>query len=143
MLHFRRLGERLGIDLDPWRLVGELSPAVRVFVAVIRALRGLEHGGGDGRPLILFDEPTALLPEAESARLIEMMRWLAAGGAGILFIIHRLAELMATCDKAAVIRDGSVVFERPTSEVSHDDYIEKFKGVEGEKLVPRPGSLFV
>ncbi|MFD0533324.1 ATP-binding cassette domain-containing protein [Actinomadura luteofluorescens] len=45
---FRRLGERLGIDLDPWRLVGELSPAERVFVAVIRALRELEHGGGDG-----------------------------------------------------------------------------------------------
>ncbi|NYD44710.1 ribose transport system ATP-binding protein [Actinomadura luteofluorescens] len=125
---FRRLGERLGIDLDPWRLVGELSPAERVFVAVIRALRELEHGGGDGRPLILFDEPTALLPAAESARLIEMMRRLAAGGAGVLFITHRLAELMATCDKAAVIRDGSVVFERPTSEVSHDDYIEAMLG---------------
>ncbi|MET0929595.1 MAG: sugar ABC transporter ATP-binding protein [Aeromicrobium sp.] len=133
---FRELVTRVGIDLDPDTLVSELSPAQRVFVAVIRALRTLQSGDAVERPLILFDEPTALLPAEESLHLIAMMRRLADAGAGIVFITHRLAEVMGSCDRAAVIRDGSIVFEAPTSEVSHDDYIEAMLGRRMESYYP-------
>jgi simple sugar transport system ATP-binding protein len=58
--------------------------------------------------LLIFDEPTAVLTETEAARLLEVMRSLAAEGLGILFITHRLDEVMSVADEITVLRDGEV-----------------------------------
>src|SRR5262249_11959502 len=59
--------------------------------------------------LLIFDEPTAVLTESEARTLLEVMRALAARGLGILFITHRLDEVLAVADDITVLRDGEVV----------------------------------
>ncbi len=68
--------------------------------------------------LLVLDEPTAVLTESEAAILISAIRKLASDGLGIIFISHRLREIMELCDKVVVLRDGLKVAEMPTRETS-------------------------
>ena len=68
--------------------------------------------------LLVLDEPTAVLTESEASILLEAIRKLAADGLGIIFISHRLREVMELCDKVVVLRDGQKVAEMPTGQTS-------------------------
>ncbi len=104
----------VGLDVDPSVPVAELSSANKTGVAVARALRRdtrhVPH-------LLVLDEPTATMPEAEVEHLLEIVRQVAASGIGILYVSHRLDEIFRVCDHVTVLRDGVRVATRPVGEL--------------------------
>jgi len=101
--------EQLGAPLPLDKLVGELSQAERAIVAIARAVsRDID--------VIVLDEPTARLPEADVSRLIETLKRLRDHNVGIVYVTHRLDEVFRLADAATVLRDGEVVASyRPLS----------------------------
>jgi len=93
--------ERYGLALDPHRYVHDLSVGERQRVEVVRCLM-------QGPRLLIMDEPTSVLTPREVERLFETLRRLAAEGCSILYISHKLAEIMTLCERATVLRNGRV-----------------------------------
>jgi simple sugar transport system ATP-binding protein len=107
----RELGERLGFPLDPTDIVAALPIGLQQRVEILKAL------AGDTRLLIL-DEPTAVLTPAEADELIVAVRNLASLGTAVVFISHKLPEVMAVADRVVVMRRGHMVGEMPIAEAS-------------------------
>lgn len=107
----------LGVDLDPQRPVRELSVAQQQLVEIAKALYTESR-------VLLLDEPTASLSPQETERLFEVIRRLAARGACVVFVSHKLEEVFAVCDTVTVLRDGKSVLESsPLSDHTHDDIV--------------------
>ena len=98
----RRLSERFGLNLDPRAIISTLPVGLRQRVEILKALYR------DARILIL-DEPTAVLTPQETRELFVTMRRLADGGHSIIFITHKLQEVLAAADHISVMRQGRVV----------------------------------
>jgi len=98
----RPLLERLGADFEPDAPLAEMSLAQRQLVEIIKAL------SLDAR-LVIMDEPTSSLTLAETDRLMRVIAGLKADGVSVIFITHRLNEVMQCADRAVVLRDGRVV----------------------------------
>ncbi len=94
--------DTVGMNVDEWAMVAGLPVGHKQFIEIAREV--------DKRHvrLLIFDEPTAVLTESEAEELLAVMRSLAARGIGILFITHRLDEVLAVCDDITVLRDGEV-----------------------------------
>ncbi len=112
---------RLGLDLDPRALVRMLRPAERQMVEIARAL------DGEARVLML-DEPTTALSAVETDRLLGILRELAVQGAAIVFVSHRLREVMSVTDRVTVMKDGEVVTTTPTVELAEDEVVRLMVG---------------
>ena len=97
---------RLEINVEPDTPVSELGPATQMMVAIARALQDQE-GSSDG--ILLLDEPTASLPAHEVDTLLTALQRYAADGQTIIYVTHRLEEVMQIADAATVLRDGHVV----------------------------------
>jgi ABC-type uncharacterized transport system ATPase subunit len=95
------LSKKYNLDVDPEAIVEDLSIGMRQRVEILKALRR------DVRLLIL-DEPTAVLTPQETHELLEVMRALANSGVGVLFITHKLREVMEVADRVVVLRNGRV-----------------------------------
>jgi ribose transport system ATP-binding protein len=115
---------RFGGAFDVTRPVGELTAAERAIVAIARALDGWEAASG----VLVLDEPTASLPARESARLFEAIRAVAAHGAGVLFISHRLDEVLDLSDRIVALRGGHVVADVAAAEVDHHRLVSLIVG---------------
>jgi ribose transport system ATP-binding protein len=89
----------MGSDLDPNERISALPAAERSLVAIGRAL-AVESD------ILVLDEPTAALPEADVERLLETLRRLRARGIGIIYVTHRLDEVFRIADRITVLRDG-------------------------------------
>ena len=107
----RPLLERLGADFGPDTPLAELSLAQRQLVEIIKAL------SLDAR-LVIMDEPTSSLTLTETARLMRVIAGLKADGVSIIFITHRLNEVIQCADRAVVLRDGRVVGALERAELS-------------------------
>ncbi|MDQ1463415.1 MAG: ribose transport system ATP-binding protein [Actinomycetota bacterium] len=123
----RRDLARVGLDLDPGRLVSTLSPAERTGVAVCRALR---DDPTSPVALLVLDEPTATLPETEVHRLLDIVRTVAASGVGILYVTHRLDEVFDIATSITVLRDGARVALLPVTEIDRAGLITLLVGSE-------------
>ncbi len=99
----RRALDRVGLTIDEWLPVAGLPVGHMQFVEIAREVDKPEAR------LLIFDEPTAVLTESEATQLLDVMKSLAASGLGILFITHRLDEVIAVADDITVLRDGEVV----------------------------------
>ncbi len=97
-----RLAERFGFDVDPRATVEDLATGDCQIVEILRALRR------DAR-IIVMDEPTSSLSEREAERLFEVIRGLRERGIAIVYISHRLEEIVDLADEVSVLRDGQVV----------------------------------
>lgn len=99
--------QRIGTSLDPQALVGSLSLGAQQVVEIARALSRRVR-------LLILDEPTSSLSEHEAQRLFEVLRDLRAHGVSILYVSHKLPEVLALADRISVLRDGECVasFER-------------------------------
>lgn len=103
--------KRLGIDLDPKMMVGKLDASYKQIVEIARAMM-MEAS------IIIMDEPTTALTDPEIERVFGMMRTLRSQNVGIVFISHKLREVVAICDRYAVLRDGHLVNTGRVAEVT-------------------------
>ncbi|MCY7418195.1 MAG: ABC transporter ATP-binding protein [Chloroflexi bacterium] len=126
----RDLGTRFGFDIDPDEKVGRLSVGWQQRVEILKALYR------DARILVL-DEPTAVLTPQETQEIFLVLRRLASQGHSIVFISHKLYEVMEIADRITVIRRGKVVGERIPAETDEDDLAELMVGREVQLTVPR------
>jgi ABC-type sugar transport system ATPase subunit len=118
----RELLALVGLDhLDPSASGGALSAGERQLVEIARAV-------GRNARLLILDEPTATLSDVEIARVFDVVRRLSEGGTAIVFVSHRLGEVLNLCHRATVMRDGALVATRPVSELSRRDLIELMVG---------------
>ena len=105
----RELLDRLGIPLDPGAVVAELSTSQQQTVEIAKAL-SLDAS------LLIMDEPTASLGLAEVSRLHEIVRNLARQGCAVIYISHRLDEVLGLVDTVTVMKDGRVVANQNTAD---------------------------
>jgi ribose transport system ATP-binding protein len=113
--------ERLGADFAADTLVDGLSIAQQQMVEIAKAL------SMDAR-IIIMDEPTSSLTISETERLLQIVADLKADGVTVIFITHRLGEVMACADRVMVLRDGRTVGELAREEISHAEMIRLMIG---------------
>ncbi len=126
----KELGDRFGFDLDPDAKVGDLSVGWQQRVEILKALYR------EARILVL-DEPTAVLTPQETVEVFAVLRRLAAEGHSIIFISHKLYEVLEVADRITVIRRGKVVGSRLPGETDEDDLAELMVGREVQLTVDR------
>jgi rhamnose transport system ATP-binding protein len=121
---------RTGAHIDPDAEAGDLTIPEQQLVEIARAL------GAEAKVLIL-DEPTASLSEADTQKLFAVIRQLRAEGAGIVYISHRLEELPVIADRVTVLRDGSTIDTRVMAEVDRQELIQLMVGRELSAVFPK------
>ena len=98
----KAISERYGLDVDPNAIIEDLPVGMAQRVEILKALRR-------DVKLLILDEPTAVLTPQETDELLDVLRNLAKRGVGILFITHKLREVMAVADRVVVLRNGKLV----------------------------------
>ena len=101
--------------------VGSLGPAHKQIVEICRALHG-------DPSLLIFDEPTSSLSDAEASEVFRIVRQLRERGIGIVYITHRLVELEEIADQVTILRDGETVHSCPASEISTRQIVNHMVG---------------
>lgn len=120
----RELISRFGPVFDVDAPVRSLTPAQRAVVAISRALDGWDHPAN----VIVLDESTESLHRSEVETLFGAVRRLAADGAGVIFVSHRLDEVLSLAHRVVVLRDGRKVADEPVSGVDHARLVELITG---------------
>lgn len=121
------ISSRFGLDVNPDARLGDLSVGEQQRVEILKALYN------DARILIL-DEPTAVLTNIEAERLFRTLREMARQGLSLIFISHKLDEVISAADRVVVLRGGKVVAERLTGQTSKSELAELMVG----RRVTRP-----
>lgn len=132
-LRARELLARFEVSVDPDVPVSRLSHATKAVIAVLRALQDFE--GLQGRGLLVLDEPTAYLPQHEIDILFALVRRIRDAGASILFVTHRVQEVLALADRVTVLRDGKRIETRPTAGLDERQLIRLIVGRDVEEFV--------
>ena len=117
----RAITRRIGLDVDPMTIVRDLSVAEQQMVEIARALSMKSR-------LIVMDEPTSALSSTEVEKLFRMVRDLKAHGLAIIFVTHRLEEVMEICDRYTVLRDGRQVGDGAIGGTTIEDIIRQMVG---------------
>ncbi|HIG26243.1 MAG TPA: ABC transporter ATP-binding protein [Acidimicrobiia bacterium] len=115
------LGKRYGLEVDPRAIVEDLPIGTQQRVEILRSL----YRKAD---VLILDEPTAVLTPQETDHLLEVLRGLAAEGVAIIFITHKLREVMAVADHVTVMRRGKVVGAIDPSETDQAGLAEMMVG---------------
>ncbi|SDN26512.1 monosaccharide ABC transporter ATP-binding protein, CUT2 family [Actinomyces ruminicola] len=110
------------VDVDPRTLLRDLSVSKAQLVEIVRAL------SFESTRVLILDEPTAALSEAESAELLQRVKRLRDRGVAIVYISHRMHEVMAVADRITVLRDGTHVGTLTAAETNLDQIIEMMVG---------------
>jgi ABC-type sugar transport system ATPase subunit len=125
----RRVAEivaSLGVDIRPDALVGSLGPAERKFTEIARAMVT--------RPrFLILDEPTASLEPKTASHVLALVERLSDQDVGVVFVSHRLDEVVRTASRITVLRDGRRVAQLPNTDVSEDDLVSLIIGRAAEK----------
>jgi ABC-type sugar transport system ATPase subunit len=104
---------QLGVSADTQQRLGEHGGVA--LTELIEIARSIVRGGS----VFVFDESTAALGVEEIGNLLQRMRELARSGASVIFISHRIQEILSICDRVVVIRDGRKVLDAPRAELDH------------------------
>ena len=115
------VSERYGLDVNPWRAVHDLSMGERQRVEITRCLL-------QSPKLLIMDEPTSVLTPQAVDQLFETLRLLRDEGTAILYISHKLDEILKLCDRATILRDGKVVTETRPAEETEATLAQKMIG---------------
>ena len=122
---------RLGADFAPHTPVAELSIAQRQLVEIAKALVANAR-------IIILDEPTSSLTLSETARLLTIVGELRASGTAIIYITHRLGEIIDCADRVVCLRDGKMAGALPHEEITHANMIRLMIGRELRALYTPP-----
>jgi len=123
----RAVLQKLGIEVEPTAVAGELTIAIRQMVAIAR-------GVSLGAKVLVLDEPTSSLTEREVGLLETMVQRLKAEGVAIVYISHRFDELYALCERVTVLRDGKLVTTRLLAGLERIDLVCSMLGKNREEL---------
>ncbi|MFZ5822947.1 MAG: sugar ABC transporter ATP-binding protein [Bacillota bacterium] len=126
----REILGRLGADISPRQVVRSLSMAEQQLVEIAKVLSREVK-------VLLLDEPTSALSQAEAEHLFALVDRLRSDGVGIIYVTHRLGEVMAICDRITVLRDGQRVAEAITSEVDEAALVRMMVGRELARKYPK------
>lgn len=121
---------KLKMTIDEWAVVAGLPVGYKQFIEIAREI------DKQNIKLLVFDEPTAVLAESEAETLLQAMKEIAAEGIAILFITHRLDEVMSIADNITVLRDGAVVGRKTREETTVYELAEMMVGRKIERIVP-------
>ncbi len=117
-------------DLDVSQIVGALTVGNRQRVEIAKAL-------SQNARILIMDEPTAALAEADVEHLFNIVRLLRERGVGVVYISHRLEEVFQLADRVTVLRDGDYVATKPVAETDRDDLIHMMVGRTIDNLFPK------
>ncbi|MEA4859827.1 MAG: sugar ABC transporter ATP-binding protein [Sphaerochaeta sp.] len=112
---------RLAVYLDPEMMVSQMPVGHKQFTEIARELSKEATDVTEGIKLLVLDEPTAVLSEQEAESLLKAMRLLSESGIAIIFISHRLQEIIDVCDTIMVMRDGMIIKTVPSEGVAIPD----------------------
>ena len=125
-----QLLERVGASLDPDRLVETLSMPEQQILEIAKAV-------GAAARVLIMDEPTASLSEREVERLYGIIERLRSDGLGVIYISHRLEEVLTLADRVTVLRDGESIATRQRDEVDQKALIQLMIGRELSAIFPK------
>ena len=126
-----KLSQAYGLKVDPRATVSHLSVGEQQRVEILKALYR-------GASLIILDEPTAVLTPQEVNDLFATLKRMVGEGHGLVFISHKLHEVMAISDRVSALRDGRMIGTRPTNSVTRDELVRMMVGREVKPLEPQP-----
>lgn len=126
----KKILESLGIDLDPDTLVGRLSVAEQQLVEIAKSV-------STDATLVIMDEPTTALGLAETERLHQLMRTLVRQGRAVLYISHRLDDVLEVAHRITVLKDGRVVTSRPSQGLTLREVVRLMVGSDIEEYFPK------
>lgn len=118
-----KLFEKLDVHVDPKTVMSTMPVSQRQMVEIAKAV-------SYNSKVIVFDEPTSSLTEAEVERLFKIINMLRNQGCGIIYISHKMEEIKRISDDITIMRDGTWVATRPAAELSMDDIIRLMVGRE-------------
>lgn len=118
----RKALQRLNIGIDEYATIAGLPVGYMQFTEIAREL-DKEH-----LRILVFDEPTAVLAESEAEHLLRAIKEIAASGIAVLFITHRLSEIMEVCDNITVLRDGRQVVTKARKDTNVIELAELMVG---------------
>ncbi len=121
----------IGANIDGARAMSSLSVAEQQLVQIATSV-------GSGARVLVFDEPTSSLSEAEASRLYDLVARLGARGVTLIYISHRMPELFRLSDRLTVLRDGAHVATRGTSELSEHEVVQLMIGRRLDDHAPAP-----
>lgn len=121
----QKKGEELGIHLDLKRSIFQMTPAQKKCVEILRAMMS-------DCKLMILDEPTASLSDKEANLLFSIIKNLKAKGTAVLYVTHRLEEIMALTDRVTVLRNGELVSTCDTASTSQKELVRLMSGNEEE-----------
>jgi ABC-type sugar transport system ATPase subunit len=119
----------IGANLDVRRRVGELTTGQQQMLQIASAV-------GTGARVIVFDEPTSSLSQHEAEKLYELIARLRARGVTSIYVSHRMEEIFRLCDAVTVLRDGTHVVTRPTTDVTQPSLVQMMIGRRLEEYFP-------
>lgn len=125
----RRIEQELHLDIDPTAKVCDLSVAKKQMVEIVKAM-------SRNAKIIVLDEPTAVLCEAELEGLFKIIRDLASKGITFIYISHRLVEVFELCTHLTILKDGKVVESGPVSNYNTDLLVRRMVGRDMSNLFP-------
>ncbi len=135
----QELSERFGLEIDPHSRIEELPMGVRQRVEILKALYR-------GAKILILDEPTTNLTPQQVDSLFQSLRVMVAEGMNVVFITHKLKEVLRVCDRISVLREGKNVLTVPRSEASEESLVRAMVGVgldiEHSVLFADPGTAF-
>ncbi len=126
----RDLATQLGFQIDPDAKVGDLSVGIQQRIEILKALYR-------GAKVLILDEPTAVLTPQETVEIFAVLRRLASEGTSIVFISHKLYEVLEIADTITVIRRGRVVGEADPKTATEEDLAEMMVGREVSLIVDK------
>lgn len=134
----KKLFEDLGIEVDPKRVMSTMPVSQRQMAEIAKAV-------SFNSKIIVFDEPTSSLTEEEVEHLFKIINMLRDKGCGIIYISHKMAEILRISDEITVMRDGTWVATKPASELTMDEIIRLMVGRELNNQFPpktnKPGEV--
>jgi len=127
----QELAQTYGLKVDPGTLVSHLSVGEQQRVEILKALYREAR-------MIILDEPTAVLTPQEVASLFSTLKRMVKEGYGLVFISHKLHDVMAISDRVSALRDGRMIGTRSAKDATRDELVKMMVGREVKPLAPQP-----